>query len=58
MISDLISEKTGKQFDLDVISESEYRQWHRLTYGEDESMSDDDDWASLITTTIPDAEIF
>ena len=58
MIIDLISEKTGKQFDLDVISESEYRQWHRLTYGEDESMSDDDDWASLITTTIPDAEIF
>ncbi len=56
-IKDLIDEKTGKDFELATTTEDEYSKWHSLTYGEEQSSAEDDDWASLMTNIFPDADI-
>ncbi|HIT72039.1 MAG TPA: DNA polymerase III subunit gamma/tau, partial [Candidatus Fimicola cottocaccae] len=57
IIKDILDEKTGKEFELATITESEYKRWHDITYGVEESQSpEDEDWESLMSNVFPDAD--
>ena len=57
IIKDILDEKTGKEFEIATITESEYKRWHDITYGVEESQSpEDEDWESLMSNVFPDAD--
>ncbi len=58
VIQNLLEKATGKAFELRTTTEQEFEQWYEANYGKpDETAEDDAEFASLMGTYLPDADI-